>query len=88
MATEWKTDRTRDTGNGALVHVSTSRRWPGVKQYEFVSYCGREEDKTWYEAVGDERRLEYSAPAKAEERYAECVRRGGLQGQRTRPGVF
>ena len=72
--TTWGNQTTRDTGNGAMIHVSTSKEFPGVWQYKFRSYCGREEDKTWYEAVGDDRRLEYSTPKKAEERYRECVR--------------
>lgn len=70
----WTTQTTRDTGNGAMIHVSTSPEWSGVTQYEFVSYCGRESDETWYEAVGDDARLHYSTPAKAAERYRECVK--------------
>jgi hypothetical protein len=74
MTVNWTDTTTHDTGNGALVHVSTTTSWPGVKQYEFVSYCGRESDKTWYEAEGDSERLEFSTPAKAADRYRECVK--------------
>lgn len=72
--TKWESQSTRDTGNGALIHVSSCPEWSGVKQYEFVSYCRREENKTWYEAVGDDSRLEYSTPSGAAARYAECVK--------------
>jgi hypothetical protein len=74
MTTTWNHDSSHDTGNGAMVHRSSSSDYPGVTMLEFRSYCGRESDKTWYEAVGDDSRLEFSTPSKAVERYNECVK--------------
>jgi hypothetical protein len=70
----WNQQSRHDTGSGAIVYVSTSTSWPGVTMREFRSYCGRESDSTWYEAVGDDSRMRFSTPAKASSRYSECVK--------------
>ena len=68
----WATQQSSDTGNGAIVHVSTCTTWPNVKMYEIRSYSGRDQNKTWYEAVGDEKRLEFATTDAAARRYREC----------------
>lgn len=70
----WETQTSHDTGNGAIVHTSTNREWPNVTMKEFRSYSGQDSNKTWYEAVGDEKRLEFASPDGAARRYRECER--------------
>lgn len=75
MAAAWtSTGPCHDTGNGALIGWFESRDYPGVTKISFSSYCGREADREWYEAIGDSERREYTTPAKADERYRSLNR--------------
>ena len=72
--TTWHEIGMNDTGNGALLGWAESADYPGIRQYDFASYCGREADRTWYEAINDRERLEYTTPAAAVKRYQQVVR--------------
>jgi hypothetical protein len=67
--TTWLHSTTHDTGNGAIITRSYSAQYPGVMKIEFHSYCGREADKTWYEAQGDPNRVEFFRPSQAAQHF-------------------
>ena len=73
-ATNWNHTTMRDTGNGAVIHTSTSAAFDGVQQKEFCSYCGREKERTWYVAINDDAGLQFATPTKAQKRYEQIVR--------------
>jgi hypothetical protein len=67
----WTDDGMWDTGNGAMLYRLKSPGHPLARKYEFTSYCGRDNDHTWYEAVGDAEKIKYQTSDAAEARARE-----------------
>lgn len=70
---KWKHEHSRDTGNGAMIHTSRSKRYPSVVRVDFSSYSGRDESQTWFQAEQDVKGRRFTSAAAAQ-KWADRLR--------------